>query len=68
MIRLAALSDVDDIARLHVKAWQVAYRGHMPDAHHGLDPSTRAAMGSKVIGQPAVTSAPMHPAAINPKE
>jgi ribosomal protein S18 acetylase RimI-like enzyme len=54
MIRLAALSDVDDIATLHVKAWQSAYRGHMPDAHlDGLEPSTRAAMWSRVIGQPA---------------
>jgi GNAT superfamily N-acetyltransferase len=52
MIRLAALSDVDDIARLNVKAWQAAYRGHMPDAHlDQLDPSKRAAIWSKAIGQ-----------------
>jgi ribosomal protein S18 acetylase RimI-like enzyme len=53
MIRSATASDVDDIARLHVKTWQVAYRGHMPDAHlDGLDPSKRAAMWSKAIEQP----------------
>ena len=54
MIRPAVQSDVDDIARLHVKVWQVAYRGHMPDAHlDGLDPAKRAAMWSTVIGQPS---------------
>jgi ribosomal protein S18 acetylase RimI-like enzyme len=54
LIRLAAPSDVDDIARLHVKAWQSAYRGHMPDAYlDGLDSSKRAAMWSKVIGGPS---------------
>lgn len=54
MIRLAVLSDVDEIARLHVKAWQSAYRGHMPDAYlDGLDASKRAAMWLKVIAEPA---------------
>jgi ribosomal protein S18 acetylase RimI-like enzyme len=53
MIRRATPFDVDAIARLHVETWQVAYRGHMPDAHlDGLDPSKRAAMWSKVIEQP----------------
>ncbi len=52
MIRLATPFDVEDIARLHVKTWQTAYRGHMPDAYlAGLDPATRAAMWSRVIGQ-----------------
>jgi len=54
MIRLAGMSDVDEIARLHVKAWQSAYRGQMPDAYLGaLDSSKRAAMWSKVIAAPA---------------
>jgi GNAT superfamily N-acetyltransferase len=54
MIRLAIPSDVDDIARLHVKTWQSAYRGHMPDAHlDGLDLAKRAAMWSRSIQQPA---------------
>ena len=53
MIRPAAQSDVDAIARVHVKTWQSAYRGHMPDAHlDALDPSKRAAMWSNAIGQP----------------
>jgi ribosomal protein S18 acetylase RimI-like enzyme len=54
MIRLAVLSDVDDLARLHVKAWQSAYRGHMPDAYlDALDPSKRAAMWTNAIQEPA---------------
>ncbi|MEI9938121.1 MAG: GNAT family N-acetyltransferase [Pseudomonadota bacterium] len=54
MIRLAVLSDVDDIARLHVKTWQSAYRGHMPDAYlDGLDSSKRATMWSKAVAEPA---------------
>jgi GNAT superfamily N-acetyltransferase len=53
MIRLVTSIDVDDIARLHVATWQVAYRGHMPDAHlDALDPSKRAAMWSKAIERP----------------
>ena len=54
MIRLALQSDVDAIARVHVKTWQSAYRGHMPDAHlDSLDPSRRAAMWSKALEQSA---------------
>jgi ribosomal protein S18 acetylase RimI-like enzyme len=54
MSRFATLADVDEIARLHVEAWQSAYRGHMPDAYlDGLDSSKRAAMWSKVIAEPA---------------
>ena len=50
MIRLAVPSDVDEIARVHVKAWQSAYRGQMPDAYlDGLDSSKRAAMWAKAI-------------------
>jgi ribosomal protein S18 acetylase RimI-like enzyme len=53
MIRSATSSDVDDIARLHVETWQVAYRGHMPDAHlDALDPLKRATMWSKAIEHP----------------
>jgi len=54
MIRLATLSDVDEIARLHVKAWQSVYRGQMPDAYlDGLDSSKRTVMWSKAIAVPA---------------
>ena len=53
MIRAATQTDVDEIARLHVRTWQVAYRGHMPDAHlDGLDPAKRAAMWSTAIERP----------------
>jgi ribosomal protein S18 acetylase RimI-like enzyme len=54
MIRPAAASDVDAIARLHVRSWQTAYRGHMPQAHlDRLDPAKRAALWSQTIEQPA---------------
>lgn len=54
MIRLAVQSDVDAIARVHVKTWQSAYRGHMPDAHlDSLDSAKRAAMWSKALEQPS---------------
>jgi N-acetylglutamate synthase-like GNAT family acetyltransferase len=44
VIRAADIADVAGIARLHVKAWQDAYRGRMPDAYlDGLDPSRKAA-------------------------
>jgi len=53
MIRSATPLDVGDIARLHVKAWQSAYRGHVPDAYlEALDSSQRTAMWSRVIVQP----------------
>jgi ribosomal protein S18 acetylase RimI-like enzyme len=53
MIRVATLSDVDDIATLHVKAWQAAYRGQMPDAYlNALEASKRAAMWSNAIETP----------------
>lgn len=31
-IRLATIADAESIARIHVGAWQAAYRGLMPDA------------------------------------
>lgn len=52
MIRLATTRDVGDLATLHVKTWQAAYRGHMPDAYlDGLDPANRVAMWSRIIEQ-----------------
>lgn len=55
IIRQAALSDVDAIARVHVKAWQTAYRGLMPDAYlDTLDESKRAAMWAKAVEQGAM--------------
>jgi L-amino acid N-acyltransferase YncA len=35
VVRPAWIDDADIIAYVHVRAWQVAYRGHMPD--HFLD-------------------------------
>jgi ribosomal protein S18 acetylase RimI-like enzyme len=53
MIRLALPSDVEEIARVHVKTWQSAYRGQIPDADlDTLDPSARAATWSRAIAQP----------------
>jgi ribosomal protein S18 acetylase RimI-like enzyme len=54
MIRRAEPSDVDAIAQVHVKTWQVAYRRHMPDSVlDSLDVSKRAAMWSKALEQSA---------------
>lgn len=44
-IRRATFADADAIGRVHVRAWQAAYRGVMPDRFlDGLDPAQRAAM------------------------
>jgi GNAT superfamily N-acetyltransferase len=52
MIRRATPLDVAAIAGLHVRAWQVAYRGHMPGAYlDALEPAKRAAMWSRMIAQ-----------------
>jgi GNAT superfamily N-acetyltransferase len=43
-IRLATPNDAGAVARVHVRAWQVAYRGLLPDAYlDGLRPEERAA-------------------------
>ncbi len=42
-VRRATLADADAIGRVHVEAWQAAYRGVMPEAFlDGLDPAQRA--------------------------
>ena len=44
-VRRASLADADAIGRVHVRAWQAAYRGVMPDRFlDELDPAQRAAM------------------------
>jgi GNAT superfamily N-acetyltransferase len=44
LVRPAALPDAPAMGRVHVRAWQAAYRGHMPDAYlDGLRPEQRAA-------------------------
>jgi GNAT superfamily N-acetyltransferase len=43
-VRPATLADVTEIAMIHVRSWQAAYHGLMPqDYLDGLDPAARAA-------------------------
>ena len=43
-VRRATLADVDDVARIHVRAWQVGYRDLLPAEYlASLDPKERAA-------------------------
>ena len=43
-VRLATVQDASAIGRVHVRAWQAAYRGQMPDDYlDGLRPEERAA-------------------------
>lgn len=43
-VRPATLADADEIAAIHVRSWQAAYQGLMPqDYLDGLDPAARAA-------------------------
>lgn len=42
-VRPALLGDIDSIGRVHVRSWQRAYRGQIPDAVlDALDPAERA--------------------------
>lgn len=42
-IRVAHIDDADQIAEVHVRSWQSAYRGLIPQKYlDGLDPSSRA--------------------------
>jgi len=44
-VRKAKVEDASAIAFVHVRSWQVAYRGHMPDEFlNGLDVETRTNM------------------------
>jgi ribosomal protein S18 acetylase RimI-like enzyme len=44
-VRRATAGDAAEIAFVHVRSWQVAYRGHMPDEYlDGLDVQKRANM------------------------
>ena len=46
-VRTAVPADAMAVAAVHVRSWQVAYRGVVPDAHlDGLRPEDRAAMYS----------------------
>jgi L-amino acid N-acyltransferase YncA len=48
-VRKATAQDASAIAFVHVRSWQVAYRGHMPDEFlDGLDVETRTNMWREV--------------------
>jgi len=56
LVRPALSSDVPQIAAVHVRSWQAAYRGHMPDSLlDALDPIQRAAWWDKLVVDPNVT-------------
>jgi GNAT superfamily N-acetyltransferase len=53
VIRRAVTSDSSRIALLHVRAWQAAYRGHMPDHFlDSLDPASRAGVWTNRLLEP----------------
>jgi len=51
-VRRATAADAPAIGRLHVRAWQAAYRGHMPDDYlDGLRAEDRAAGWARSLGR-----------------
>jgi GNAT superfamily N-acetyltransferase len=51
-VRPAAVADAPAMGRVHVRAWQAAYRGHMPDDYlDGLRPEDRAAYWERALGR-----------------
>ena len=51
-IRRAVLSDAPAMGRVHVRAWQAAYRGQMPDAYlDGLSATERARLWSGILAK-----------------
>jgi ribosomal protein S18 acetylase RimI-like enzyme len=52
-IRDALPADAEAMGRLHVRAWQAAYRGIMPDPYlDGLDADERVSMWADRLGRP----------------
>jgi L-amino acid N-acyltransferase YncA len=52
-IRKATVDDASGIASVHVRSWQIAYRGHMPDEFlDGLDVEKRANMWRQLTQDP----------------
>jgi ribosomal protein S18 acetylase RimI-like enzyme len=52
-VRKATARDASGIAFVHVRSWQVAYRGHMPDEFlDGLDVEKRTHMWRELTGDP----------------
>ena len=51
-VRRATVQDAPTLGRLHVRAWQAAYRGQMPDDYlDGLRPEERAAGWERGLGR-----------------
>ncbi len=49
-VRPAALADAEGIGLVHVRSWQSAYRGKMPQDHlDGLDPARRAQVWRRIM-------------------
>jgi len=52
LIRPATLADAEDMAVVHVRSWQSAYRGKMPqDYLDGLDPARRSESWRQIMQQ-----------------
>jgi ribosomal protein S18 acetylase RimI-like enzyme len=52
-VRKAKVEDASRIASVHVRSWQVAYRGHMPDEFlNGLDVEKRTNMWRELTQDP----------------
>src|ERR1700759_342461 len=50
VIRAARAADAAQIALVHVRSWQSAYRGLMPQAYlDGLDPAQRVGRGELIL-------------------
>jgi ribosomal protein S18 acetylase RimI-like enzyme len=55
IVRPADIADADQIARVHIQAWEQSYRGLIPDAAFDLhSPDTRIAQWRGTLGNPAV--------------
>jgi GNAT superfamily N-acetyltransferase len=53
VVRTATARDAAPIANLHVRSWQAAYDGMMPqDYLDGLDPAGRLPLWRRVLGEP----------------
>lgn len=54
-LRAATLDDAAEMGVFHVRAWQQAYRGQMPDEFLAqLDPVERAGIWRRVLGDPTI--------------
>lgn len=51
-VRPATLADTESIGLVHVRSWQSAYRGKMPQGHlDGLDPASRAEAWRRIMAE-----------------